>query len=88
MNNEDDASSFSNSSTSATYFPKVSVLLAVRNEEQNIERCLTALAKQEYSNIEVWIGDDMSTDKTAFLVQEFCAKYPHFHYFLIQKSST
>lgn len=62
-----------------TEFPKVSVLLAVRNEEKNIIDCLKALSKQTYTNFEVWIGNDDSTDNTKKMIQHFIQQYPHFH---------
>ena len=42
--------------------PKVSVLLAVRNEEENILRCLEALEDMDYpkNKIEILIGNDRS----------------------------
>lgn len=59
---------------------KVSVLLAVRNESDNILRCLTALANVEFnkSNIEILIGNDNSEDDTAILIKEFIEDKPQF----------
>lgn len=44
--------------------PKVSVLIPARDEEQNIERCLRSLANQTYTNYDIHVMDDASTDKT------------------------
>ncbi len=54
-------------------FPSVSVLIAVRNEENNIERLLKALAAQDYPRelYEVIIIDDHSTDRTVEIVSSF-----------------
>jgi cellulose synthase/poly-beta-1,6-N-acetylglucosamine synthase-like glycosyltransferase len=54
-------------------YPKVSVLLAARNEANNIEPCLQALANLDYpaDKIEVLIGNDRSEDDTEPLVQKF-----------------
>lgn len=71
---KENQSSFKN-----TESPRISVLLAVRNEEKNIISCLEALSKQTYSNFEVWVGNDHSTDNTKKIVQDFIQKYPHFH---------
>ena len=54
-------------------YPKVSILIAARNEEFNIIDCLKSLELLDYpkSNIEILIGNDQSTDKTAELITEF-----------------
>ena len=44
--------------------PLVSVLIPARNEEINIKRCLYSILKQSYSNIEILVLDDDSSDKT------------------------
>jgi chlorobactene glucosyltransferase len=54
--------------------PLVSVLIPARNEEENIETCLKSLQKQDYSNFEVLVLDDNSTDRTAELVERMAAK--------------
>lgn len=60
----------------------LSVLLAARNEEANIERCLHALAQLDFprENIEIIIGDDDSTDATASIISEFIFDKPSFRY--------
>lgn len=61
----------------------ISILVAARDEESNIQACMESLARQAYPDgqWEVWIGDDGSTDGTGDLVKSFCAKDPRFHYF-------
>jgi chlorobactene glucosyltransferase len=54
--------------------PLVSVLIPARNEEENIETCLKSLQKQDYSNFEVLVLDDNSTDRTAELVERIADK--------------
>ena len=54
--------------------PLVSVLIPARNEEENIETCLKSLQKQDYSNFEILVLDDNSTDRTAELVEGMAAK--------------
>jgi cellulose synthase/poly-beta-1,6-N-acetylglucosamine synthase-like glycosyltransferase len=73
---------------SLTLSPFISILVAVRNEEATILRCLQALDKLEYptKRLEVLIGDDASEDNTALLIKEFMADKPHFHYFLIDRN--
>lgn len=60
-------------------YPNVSVLVAARNEEDNILKCLQALNELDYPNYEVWIGNDHSTDKTAEMITSFINERPHFH---------
>jgi cellulose synthase/poly-beta-1,6-N-acetylglucosamine synthase-like glycosyltransferase len=53
--------------------PFVSILVAARNEEENIITCLTALNALTYpkDKWEVLVGNDHSEDKTAELVKKF-----------------
>ena len=53
--------------------PMVSILIAARDEEVNILRCLRSLAQQNYpaDKIQILIGDDSSTDRTYDLAQDF-----------------
>lgn len=52
-------------------WPKASVLLAARNESDNIDRCLSALSKLDYPNLEIIVGNDRSEDDTKIKVQQF-----------------
>jgi len=45
-------------------FPRVSVLVPARNEERNIEACVTSLLHQDYPDFEVIVLDDQSSDGT------------------------
>lgn len=58
--------------------PLVSILIAVRNEEHTITRCLEAISKLNYpsNKIEVLLGDDASTDNTLKVVQEYIRDKP------------
>ena len=51
--------------------PVVSIIVAARNEEENIGKCLNALISQDYdrSRLEIIIVDDRSTDGTADIVE-------------------
>lgn len=51
----------------------VSVLIPARNEEKNIATILTDLQQQEYKNIEIIVFNDLSDDRTAQIVESFCA---------------
>lgn len=62
--------------------PTASVIVAVRNEGQNILRCLKSLAKLDYpeNKLEIIIADDGSTDSTAQIVRDFISDKPVFRY--------
>ncbi len=47
--------------------PLISILVPARNEEENIEKCLLSLVKQDYKNTEILVLNDNSTDKTAII---------------------
>ena len=51
--------------------PFVSILVPARNEEGKIGRCLKSLLLQNYSNFEIVVIDDRSTDNTAQVIQSF-----------------
>ncbi len=53
--------------------PKISVIIAARNEEKNIEKCLRNIPK--YKNLEVIVVDDSSNDKTYEIAKNFKADY-------------
>ncbi|MHC4695599.1 MAG: glycosyltransferase family 2 protein [Planctomycetota bacterium] len=44
--------------------PRISVLVAAKDEEDNIEACVTTLLQQDYPNFEVIAIDDRSSDDT------------------------
>lgn len=58
--------------------PEITVLVAARNEEQNIANCLQKLVQQNYptNKFHVLVGNDQSTDNTSKIVDDFVAKFP------------
>ena len=60
--------------------PSISVLIAARNEEQNIESCLFALDELVYpeNKIDILIVDDASTDDTLDIASNFIHRKPKF----------
>jgi chlorobactene glucosyltransferase len=50
--------------------PKVSVLVAAKDEEENIEACLKSLLNQAYPSFEIIAINDRSTDQTLPLLRE------------------
>jgi cellulose synthase/poly-beta-1,6-N-acetylglucosamine synthase-like glycosyltransferase len=59
----------------------ISVVVAARNEEKDIEKCLLSLLKQTYptNRYEIIIVDDGSTDKTASIVKSFSERFANIH---------
>ncbi len=51
--------------------PFVSVVVASRDEEENIESCLNSLLKQDYPNYEIIVVNDRSVDNTLKIIEEF-----------------
>lgn len=68
---------------------KVSILIAARNEADNILSCLQSVAALEYpsESLQVLIGDDASEDTTAALIDEFIRDKPHFERIEIQPAN-
>jgi chlorobactene glucosyltransferase len=62
--------------TAATSLPSVSIIVPARNEEANIRRCVTSLLEQDYTNFEVIVVDDGSTDNTGRVLDEISATHP------------
>ena len=52
--------------------PLISIIIPARNEHLNIKRCLQSIKNQSYSNFEVIIIDDNSTDDTYKIAEQFC----------------
>lgn len=57
--------------------PQISILIACRNEENNIINCLNALFQLNYpkDNIQILVGNDQSTDQTKTLVEGFIEEF-------------
>src|ERR1044072_4988345 len=56
--------------------PLVSVIIPARNEARNIERCVRSVLATDYSQIEVIVVDDRSTDGTAEIVEPATGRRP------------
>src|SRR5262249_45559929 len=54
--------------------PLISVVLPVRNEAANIERCVRSLLAQNYPNFEIVVVDDGSTDATPLILSRLAAE--------------
>ena len=64
----------------------VSVIIAARNEEDNISPLLTDLVHQTYPKqlYEVIVVNDGSSDKTAEIVLQYAHQHNHFHLFELE----
>lgn len=58
---------------------KVSVVIAVYNNEQTIERCLTSVVNQTLKEIEIIVVNDESTDKTREILDKYEKQYDNIH---------
>ncbi|MGY5141711.1 MAG: glycosyltransferase [Nitrosopumilus sp.] len=55
-------------------FPKVSIILPARNEEDYLSSCLDSLISQDYENYEIVVIDDSSEDNTGKIISEYAKK--------------
>ncbi len=64
-----------------SYLIMISILIAARNEENTILSCLQSIEALDFpeDQMEVWIGDDDSSDATYEQVKEFINQRPQFH---------
>ena len=76
---------FKDNTHPAENWPSISIMVAARNEEENIEDCLRSLLNVDYplSKLEILVGDDGSTDQTFKKVQAIASEYDHVQLFSI-----
>jgi cellulose synthase/poly-beta-1,6-N-acetylglucosamine synthase-like glycosyltransferase len=67
--------------------PFVSILVAARNEEDNLADCLESLLAVDYpaDKFEILIGNDMSDDQTGEIADAFSIRYPQVKSYAIYK---
>ena len=56
----------------------ISVIVPVYNVEEYLEECLESIQKQTYSNIEVILVNDGSTDRSKEICEQYCEKDSRF----------
>lgn len=56
--------------------PSVAIVIAVRNEEADIEAALSTVCKLEYSNKKIIVINDRSTDRTPLILDKAAAENP------------
>jgi cellulose synthase/poly-beta-1,6-N-acetylglucosamine synthase-like glycosyltransferase len=59
------------------FFPSVSVVIAARNEADNLERFLPKVLEQDYPQYEVIVVNHASIDNTDIVLKRFKQKYKH-----------
>lgn len=61
-----------------SFRPRVSIIVAARNEETNIGRCLESFTHLTYPRdlLEIIVINDRSTDGTPYIVREYAERYP------------
>ncbi|WP_143521151.1 glycosyltransferase, partial [Pseudomonas sp. 2995-1] len=54
--------------------PFVSVIVAAKNEEKSIEKCIKSLLEQSYTKMEIIIVNDRSSDNTGVIIDTLKSK--------------
>ncbi len=57
--------------------PSVAIIIAVRNEEEELAKALQSVCNIKYSNCRIIVVNDRSTDRTAEILLDFKAHYPN-----------
>jgi len=54
--------------------PFISVVVAAKDEQDNIAACVESMLRQDYPNFEIIVANDRSTDRTAEIVADIAAR--------------
>ncbi len=60
---------------------KVSIIVPVYNTEKELNKTLNSLVEQKYSNTEILIINDGSTDNSEKIIQQYQKKYSNIIYY-------
>lgn len=66
---------------------KVSIIVAIYNIENFIEKCIKSLITQDYKNLEIILVDDNSTDNSKKICEEYSKKDPRIR-LIVHKQNT
>jgi len=56
---------------------KLSVIMPIYNVGEHLERSLESILKQNYSNYEIILVNDGSTDNSGEICEDYCLKHSH-----------
>jgi GT2 family glycosyltransferase len=59
----------------------VAICIPTFNQAQYLSEAINSACNQTYSNVEVWVSDDASTDETPEVMAQLCQKFPQIHYY-------
>jgi glycosyltransferase involved in cell wall biosynthesis len=62
---------------SSINYPPTSIIICAKNEDHNLPEFLPLVLEQDYSDFEVVVVDDCSSDNTSDVLREFEKKYKH-----------
>jgi glycosyltransferase involved in cell wall biosynthesis len=65
----------------------ITVIVPVYNTAQYLAKCVDSILAQTWTNLEVFLVDDGSTDDSADIVKSYQQKYPHIVKAIFQKNS-
>ncbi|HET7152311.1 MAG TPA: glycosyltransferase, partial [Candidatus Kapabacteria bacterium] len=70
--------------------PAITVVVAARNEEKTIARCIHSLAALDYpaDKLEIILMNDGSVDNTATIISSLLTSYPAIKYFDVQEENS
>src|SRR5688572_15723994 len=66
--------------------PLITIVVPVKNEEENIRRCIQCCIDSTYSSKQIIVVNDGSTDQTPRILDQMHKKYPNLHIIHLSKS--
>ena len=66
--------------------PLITIVVPVKNEEENIRRCIQSCIDSTYSSKQIIVVNDGSTDQTPRILDQMHKKYPNLHIIHLSKS--
>jgi glycosyltransferase involved in cell wall biosynthesis len=66
--------------------PKVSILIPVFNGEKFLPECLNSILAQDFTDLEILLADDASTDGSAILIESYAARDPRIRWWKNSKN--
>ena len=62
--------------------PIISIIIPAYNSEKTINRCIDSILLQRFSDFELLLIDDGSTDSTGFIIDSYCKRIIEYMYFI------